>query len=211
MVRPMTIKTIDDTGTFSGYGSVFDVLDSYNDIVEAGAFAASIDRLEKQDEHVRMLWQHNWDEPIGTYPVLREDDKGLYFEGELVLEVQRAREAQALMKHKAVRGMSIGYVPKVSETDRKTGVTTLKEVDLWEISVVTFPANPAAKVVQVRSIRDFERMLTREAGFSRSEAQVIINQGFKALEGTRDAADDETALKSLIENLTQRYSILSGG
>lgn len=206
----MEVKSLSDDGKFAGYGSVFGVKDSYNDIVEKGAFAASLDRMSRDGEFVRMLWQHNWDEPIGVYPVLKEDDHGLYNEGELVMEVQRAKEAHALMKRGALRGMSIGYVPKVSEVDKKSGITVLKEVDLWEISLVTFPANPAAKVTQVRSVRDFERMLTRDAGFSRSEALIIINEGFKALEGTRDAADDEAALKALADNISRSINILTG-
>ena len=146
-----------------------------------------------------MLWQHNSDEPIGVWVVLAEDEKGLYVEGQLLINgVARAKEAYELLVAKAISGMSIGYVPVVWEwqkkEDSRNEIRLLKEVDLWEISLVTFPANTEARVGDVKdlnTLRDIEGFL-RDAGCSRNEAKGIIAQ---IRDVQRDADNDENEEK----------------
>lgn len=172
---PLEIKQIGDDGSFSGYGSVFGNVDHYGDVVEPGAFAKTL--IAKTPA---MLWQHDSMEPIGVWTKIAEDEKGLYMEGKLLTgKVARASEAHELLKAGAIKGLSIGYMPKAWEWSKDgsgDSIRHLKEVDLWEVSLVTFPANEAAVVTSVKSlesIRDVEETL-REAGFSRSEAKALI-------------------------------------
>lgn len=147
----LMLKSLDEAGRFAGYGSVFGLVDSQRDMMLAGAFSRT---LAGRVQQIKLLWQHQQDEPIGVFDVIREDANGLYVEGRLLLEVQRAREAYTLLKEGAVRGLSIGYSPVRYTTDGKTGVRKLAEVELWEISLVTFPANEAAQVTVVKQLTD---------------------------------------------------------
>lgn len=151
MAFALNVKSIDNDGRFAGYASVFDVVDNQRDVMMKGAFAAT---LKKGAGAVKLLWQHQQDEPIGVFEKVFEDAYGLYVEGKLLLDVQKAREAHALMKAGAVSGLSIGYSPvryKISDE----GVRLLAEVDLFEVSLVTFPANNAATITVVKA--DSER------------------------------------------------------
>jgi len=143
----LMLKNLDEAGRFAGYGSVFGLVDSQRDLMLPGAFSRT---LSGRVSEIKLLWQHLQDEPIGVFDVIREDASGLYVEGRLLLEVQRAREAYALLKEGVVRGLSIGYSPVRYTIDKKTGVRKLAEVELWEISLVTFPANEAAQVTMVK-------------------------------------------------------------
>lgn len=174
---PLEIKELSDDGSFSGYGSVFGNVDYYGDVVEAGAFTKTL-----AAKMPAMLWQHDSAEPIGVWTKIAEDEKGLYMEGRLLTgKVSRASEAHELLKAGAVKGLSIGYMPKAWEwlkDHNGDSIRHLKEIDLWEVSLVTFPANEAAVVTSVKSlesIRDIEETL-REAGFSRSEAKSLISR-----------------------------------
>jgi HK97 family phage prohead protease len=123
-----------------------------------------------------MLWQHDSGKPIGIYTSIEEDNKGLKLEGKLLIDdVSQAKEAYALLKAGAINGLSIGYVPLAweYETRKEKQVRVLKEIDLWEISLVTFPANPKAMVGNVKSIREAETYL-RDAGLGRTEAKAVI-------------------------------------
>lgn len=144
----LQLKHLDENGAFSGYGSIFNVVDSQQDMILPGAFRNTI-RDGAAD--IKLLWQHNFDEPIGIFTLLREDARGLYVEGKLLLDVQRAKEAHSLLKAGALGGLSIGYVPVRHHIDGETGVRVLEEVALYEISLVTFPANEQARVSQVKS------------------------------------------------------------
>lgn len=207
---PFEIKTISETGAFSGYASVFGNEDLWGDIVVAGAFSKSI--AEKKPA---MLWQHNSDEPIGVWVVLAEDERGLYVEGQLLINgVARAKEAYELLVAKAISGMSIGYVPVVWEwqkkEDSRNEIRLLKEVDLWEISLVTFPANTEARVGDVKdlnTLRDIEGFL-RDAGCSRNEAKGIIAQ---IRDVQRDADNDENEEKKAIREALMSLKITIGG
>ncbi len=142
------IKSLATDGTFAGYASVFDVVDSQQDVVMAGAFRNS---LKARKQPVQLLWQHQWESPIGVIESLFEDARGLYIKGKLLMEVAQAREAHALLKAGIIRGLSIGYSVKRAQRDPQTGVRQLQEVELWEVSIVTLPANEAAQVTVVKS------------------------------------------------------------
>lgn len=212
LCRRLELKAMDDTGGFDGYASVFGVEDSYRDVVMPGAFTRTLAEHKKRNTMPKLLWQHDPSAPIGIFEEMYEDTYGLKVKGKLLLDVEKGREAYTLLKHKAVDGISIGYSTRRYEIvdDRSSnmdGVRKLLDVDLWEASLVTFPANEAALVMGVKgelpTERELERWLTREAKFSRSEAATIIRDGFKALQRQRDAAgcDDDKNQLALFELL----------
>ncbi|GEP06029.1 HK97 family phage prohead protease [Methylobacterium oxalidis] len=129
-------------GLFSGYASLFGVPDLGRDVVAPGAFAETL--RARGTMGVRMLWQHDPAEPIGRWLSLAEDARGLRVEGCLNLAVQRAREIDALMREGAVDGLSIGFRTVRAAPDR-AGYRHLRALDLWEISLVTFPLQPGAR------------------------------------------------------------------
>lgn len=193
----LEVKAVKDDGFFSGYGSVFDVVDSYNEIVAAGAFVDSLTERKAKKRPIPVLWQHRLDSPLGVYDVVEEDKKGLYVEGRLLTkDVALARECHALMRAGAISGLSIGYWTRESSYDEKTGIRTLTKLDLEEVSVVTLPANDESRIDAVKlklahgtlpTIAEFER-IQREAGFSRTEAAIIASRGFKHL--LRESEDE---------------------
>jgi uncharacterized protein len=143
---PFTQKSVLETGHFQGYASVFNVVDTQNDIVLPGAFQRSIQGLQKTGNMPKLLWQHQVNNPIGVIHALREDSYGLLISGQLLNDVQQGQEALALLDAGAIKGLSIGY--QVVEASRNAaGVRLLHEVALWEVSLVTFAANPQASVV----------------------------------------------------------------
>jgi HK97 family phage prohead protease len=143
----------DGTG-IEGYASLFGLTDQGGDIVQKGAYAASLKRLEARGDKVRMLWQHDPARPIGVWDEIREDEKGLWVKGRLLPEIAQAREAAALIAAGAIDGLSIGYRTISAERDGK-GRRLLSEVELWEVSLVTFPMLAEAKVGK-NSDRAFE-------------------------------------------------------
>ena len=188
---PMEIKEISDEGYFSGYGSVFDVIDDWDDVIVRGAFAETL-----QKKTPGMLWQHDSAEPIGVYERIREDEIGLWLEGRLLLDIEKGREAYILLKNRAIRGLSIGFLPLAWEWETRDNrrVRVLKDIDLWEVSLVTFPANSKAVVDEVKTIRGFEGFL-RDLGYSKTEACAVL-AALKA-DGRRDA-DAEDAKKAAV-------------
>ena len=197
-----------DRGTFTGMASTFGNIDEVGDIILPGAFKGAI----KNPRKIRMLWQHRSDTPIGTWEDLRETEKGLEAKGRLILGVQQGREAFELMRARAVDALSIGFRignrERDIDFDRETGVRRLKRIDLMEISVVTFPANPKARIQRVKSlnadtiktIRDFEAFLRDVGGFSHGAAKQIASQGFKAEPDPRDEAGLEKLAAALKRN-----------
>jgi HK97 family phage prohead protease len=196
----------DGTGAFEGYASIFGNIDQGGDIVERGAFK---DIVKGRDGRVKVLYQHNMRDPIGVAEVA-QDDKGLKFTGQLILESASARGAYALMKGGALDGMSIGFdvLPGGAEI-MKSGVRKLTALKLWEISPVTFGMNGLAGIDSVKSAgqitteREFESFL-RDAGFSKSQALQLVSGGWRALKGLRDAGDEEAAQK-LIQQTTAMF------
>lgn len=182
------MKSVREDGSFEGYASLFGAEDLGRDVVMPGAFRASLSK--RGPRGIKMLYQHDPNEVIGVWLKLREDIRGLFVEGKLLPDVGRSREVLSLMRAGAIDGLSIGYHVVKAKADAKTGLRQLIEVDLWEISVVTFPMLPEARISAVKAARpterEFERWLTRDAGFSRSDARLIIAAGYKAL-NTRDA------------------------
>lgn len=215
----LEIKSLDEKGSFEGYGSIFGNKDSYNDIVVKGAFSGYLAKNKPQS--VKLLWQHNTTEPIGVYDEIYEDDKGLYVRGRLLIEdIARAREAYALMKAGAIDGLSIGFTIDANGSEfAKGGIRKLTSLSLWEISVVTFPANPKAQVANVKenimeditNIRDFENFLRDAGGFSKSQAVAIASHGFvKGLQ--RDAeVSEEPEDKKLSEDIQLILTALRNG
>ncbi len=147
------VKADAATGRFAGYASLFDVVDKDRDVVQRGAFAKSL-RVRPE---VKLLWQHDAKQPIGVFTKIVEDARGLFVEGQLLLEVQAAREAYALLKGGAINGLLIGYRVADYTLDPATGYRRLHAVDLLEISLVTFPANEKAVVGRVKYSPDQPR------------------------------------------------------
>lgn len=199
------IKSVKDDGTFAGYGSVFDVLDSYREIVAPGAFTESL-----QNRMPSLLWQHRSGEPIGVWPVVKEDNIGLQVEGKLALKTSRGAEAYELLKMGAISGLSIGFMTREDSYDKLTNIRTLKKVDLWEVSLVTFPANDSARVQQVKSIESIQTYAAAEAhlresgGFSKREAVALVAR-IKSLQGRSDS-DELGELTALIQRNTSNFN-----
>jgi HK97 family phage prohead protease len=131
-------------GIVTGYASLFNVADLGRDVVMPGAFADSVAR--RRPGGIRMLWQHDPAQPVGRWDAVREDARGLHVRGRLNLEVARARELAALLRDGAIDGLSIGFRAVEAKRDRASGLRRLFRVDLWEVSLVTFPMQPGARV-----------------------------------------------------------------
>lgn len=184
------VKAVNDDGFFSGYCSVFDVKDSYGDVVKKGAYADTIKTWQTKGKMPPILWQHDRGQVIGVWTKLYEDDHGLYGEGRLLIDdVAKAKEAHALMKHGAIDGLSIGYTLNKWAFNEEEDTLELLAVDLKEVSVVTFPANEDSRIDNVKStlqkgelptLSDFEKFL-RDAGFSKSQATAIAGHGLRTL------------------------------
>ena len=129
----------------SGYAAVFGARDHGGDVVERGAYAASLTRMAARGGRIKMLWQHEAKEPIGVWDEVREDERGLWVRGRVLPEVARGREAAALLAAGAIDGLSIGY-RTVKATRDDDGTRRLRELDLWEVSLVTFPMLSEARV-----------------------------------------------------------------
>lgn len=134
----------DDHVSLSGYASVFNCVDSHNDLVVKGAFAKAI-----SSGNIKFLWQHDATQPIGIVNRVREDDHGLYAEVTINSQTQQGREAIALVKQGAINGLSIGF--NIINADYNTkGQREITSLDLWEISLVTFPSNHQAQLSHVK-------------------------------------------------------------
>ena len=136
---------VTDGTRIEGYASYFGACDQGGDIVQSGAYGASLRALSTEGRSVKMLWQHDPAQPIGIWDEVHEDEKGLYVKGRLLLDVAKGREAAALIEAGAIDGLSIGYrTQKASKNDK--GQRLLNELELWEVSLVTFPMLPTARV-----------------------------------------------------------------
>lgn len=191
-------------GTIKGYASLFGVKDQGNDIVQPGAFAASL----ASGRGVKMLWQHDPNYPIGRWTKVIEDERGLYVEGQIALKTQRGAEAYEMLREGIIDGLSIGY--KTQRSKRADGARLLYEVDLWEISVVTFQLLPEGRVDSVKSYEEgnfalFKRTIedaARDAGFPSVEAKAAAAGAVQGLLGARDAAQTSPAdVAALIRQL----------
>ena len=196
----------EEKGLFSGYGSIFNNKDLGNDVVLAGAFAQSIGR--KGAKAVKLLYQHKQDEPIGVFDEIIEDSKGLKVKGRLAMGTQRGKEVYELMKMGAIDGLSIGYRvdDKGYEYDKRRRRRMLKSVDLMEISAVTFPMNPRARIQAVkgaeRTVRDWEQFLRDEGNLSRTEAKAAASAVSKALEQWDAVKEEQPEVLEAIDRFT---------
>ena len=180
-------------GTVEGYGAIFGNIDKGYDLVEAGAFADSL----KGGVKVKMLWQHDPYNPIGVWDEVKEDDKGLWVKGRILADVEKGREATALVKAGAIDGLSIGYRTlefREAKVDDRW-VRVIEKADIWEVSLVTFPMNPEATIDAVKaaamSQREFERQLLRESKMSRSVVSALMRDGFKGVQALSDSGDED--------------------
>lgn len=210
----LEIKSLTDEGVIEGYASIFSNVDQGGDKIMPGAFVDSLAKSRQSGRTVKMLWNHDPSQPIGIWEDLAEDGKGLRGRGRLVMEVPKAREAHALMKAGAIGGLSIGYRTIKAEPDGN--VRLLKQVDLFEVSPVTFPMNDRAKISSVKSEgieeiveklaagdrlteREFERM-AKGLGLSNSQAERAARVHLKGqgepAEAANDVADFLAALRA---------------
>lgn len=202
----LQIKAAGDDGTVEGYGSVFGVRDNYDDVIAKGAFIQSLKDHKAAGTMPAMLWQHDADKPIGVWTEMVEDEKGLRIKGQLAMETVKGKEAHALLKMGALNGLSIGFMSKEWAYDRDTEVRTLTAIDLWEVSLVTFPANEKARVTNVKSAdelqapKDAEKVL-RDAGFSKSDATAFVSRVMRMGEVRRDSVDSTVAAMKSADRL----------
>jgi len=210
---PFEVKSEDvlEDGSFKGYASTFGgEPDSYGDVIVRGAFTESLAKGGRNGFGISLLWQHNPAMPIGVPTILQEDRKGLYIEGKLALRTQLGAEVHELLKIKAVQGMSIGYdtteIKEPNDEQKKLGIKRfLKGINLWEVSLATFPANRNARVTGVKSAieqaqneRELEAAL-RDAGLSASVAKYLVSLCKGSL---RDAEPEkQDVLSALFEQL----------
>ncbi len=204
------IKAIDDAGTFEGYASLFNREDLGHDVILPGAFTDSL--RKRSASGIKLLFHHDPAQPIGVWDTLKEDAKGLYARGRLLPGVARAREVLELMKAGALDGLSIGFKTLSARRDTRTGIRRIAKVDLWEISVVTFPMLPEARIAKVKSRAkilgtpsavEFELWLTRDAGFTSSEARAFLAHGLKGLHALAAARTPTDKLRSTIRAATE--------
>jgi len=146
---PAAFAAIEADGVFSGYASLFGRRDLAGDLVLPGAFADSL--AARGPSGIKLLYQHDPAEPIGVWLDIGEDARGLFVRGRLLREVARGREVLALMRAGALDGLSIGFRTVKARTEPRTGTRRLERIDLWEISVVTFPMLPGARVAAVKA------------------------------------------------------------
>lgn len=205
---PLEIKAEDikEDGTFAGYGSLSDkVPDSYRDIVAQGAFRETLRNGGRNKNGVPMLWQHNRSKIPGVWSSMIEDNAGLKVEGKLALKTTLGSDVYEIMKMGAELGtfqlgMSIGYDAKEVEFDKENRTRTIKRLDLWELSIVTFPAKLGAGVDTVKgieeakTIREIEDAL-RESGHTKTEAQYIIEAVKTSLRESEKKEAEEKALR----------------
>jgi HK97 family phage prohead protease len=198
-------------GEFEGYASVFENTDLGNDVIKTGAFRRSLKKRGVMG--VKLLYQHKSDMPIGVFESIKEDKQGLYVKGKLALKTTAGRDAYELLKMGALDAMSIGFRANPEEVsyDKRTNKRMIGEVDLMEISLVTFPMNPQAKIRSVKgtevTIREWENGMRDAFSLSRSEAKVAakaVHEVFELKTGseTLDVSESNAELVDALKNLT---------
>lgn len=217
----LDLKRVDRTGVFSGYASLFDVADLGRDVIMPGAFRETLQK--RGAGGVKMLFQHDPAQPIGIWTRLVEDTRGLYAEGRLLKDVATAREVEALMRAGVLDGLSIGFRALKSKRDARSGMRRIEAIDLWEISVVTFPMQPDARVTvpppaasvterpffkRLPTEREFERWLTRDAGLTRGEARALMRCGLPGLAALREAGAADESEAALIRVIDQAADLV---
>jgi len=183
-VFKLELKATDDaTGMFEGYAAVFGNEDWYGDVIEPGAFTKTL----QEQPHIPILWQHNTDQPIGLTEEASEDNIGLKVRGKLNMETVQGREAYSLLKQGVVRGLSIGFDTVKREITEE--IRRIKEIRLWEWSLVTFPANPLALVTGVKNAEEVEETIYKAIGACRAAGEKKIALNPALLKQARNAID----------------------
>ena len=210
---PFEIKegSLDESGCFEGYGSTFGGKpDDGGDVVVEGAFVKSLSAGGRNGTGVAMLWQHDPHQPVGVWNELVEDSKGLKVRGQLAVETQLGHDAQVLMKMGALRGLSIGYGIKEYEYNKDKSMRFLKELDLWEISPVTFPMNTRATITSIKAMKEATdprslECALREAGLTRNESKYIVSLCRDSL---REAGEEKDPMEELLELIRTAKTVL---
>ena len=174
------VQAVEGGTEISGYASLFGRVDQGGDVVEPGAYAASLGRVQATGGQVKMLWQHDPSQPIGIWDEVREDARGLWVKGRILSAVEKGREAAALIAAGAIDGLSIGYRTLRSSKNTK-GQRLLSELELWEVSLVTFPMLPSARVGSKSEFRPMGQIL-REMAAAFDGARVELACGKPAPE-----------------------------
>lgn len=181
-------------GTISGYGSVFNVKDSYDDIVAPGAFAETIAKHKADGTSPKFLSEHRAGDFLGDWTEFGEDTKGLWLKGKFDLSSEMAVEKHRHARAGRLDGLSIGFRTIERKYNEDTWERTLLKVDLWEVSLVTFPANADARIDAVKAAgmdeREIEERLTRFAEFSRSAARALMRGGLAELRAKHSAVPE---------------------
>lgn len=208
------LKMQGDTGKFTGYASVFGGVDSYGDTIIKGAFESTLRKNGKP----KMFYNHQWDMPIGKWLVAKEDDHGLYVEGELTPALSRAEDVRAAMKHGTIDGLSIGgYIERGDYDETESGRVIRKWGNLMEVSPVVFPADSAARadasdmkggevleiIEHLETVRDLESFLRDAGGLSKGAAVALTARARQILvQGEPDHGDAEAkALTEFVKRL----------
>ena len=186
------LKFQDEERVVEGYASTFGNTDGVGDVIVMGAFSKSLGSKRQ----VKLFYQHDWKNVIGKIVEIYEDVKGLYIKCQLAKTVM-GEEVYELLKMGALDSFSIGFsIPKGGfEYDSKKNLRYIKEADLFEVSVVSIPANERAMVTAVKSlsgIREFEHLL-KERGFSNSESEIIASKSWQALQSLREVSVEQSA------------------
>jgi len=203
------IKAIGEDGEFSGYASTFGNKDRGGDRVLAGAFRKT---LERGAPAIKMLRDHDHQKIIGEWIEAREDSKGLFVRGRIFKEIPLGAETLFLMRKGQLNSLSIGYRTIDAEYHHQEDVRDLKELDLWEISVVIFPMNEAATIDQVKNdlqAKDIERIL-RDASVPRAFAKMIVNHGFVAAKAklATDCREGDEGVKATASGIEALANLL---
>lgn len=192
-------------GVISGYASRFGMVDQGGDRVMPGAYAKSLQKAMDTGRKIKMLWQHDPTQPIGVWDDVKEDETGLYVKGRIMQNVQKGAEALALIEAGAIDGLSIGY-RTVAAGKAKDGARELKELDLWEVSTVTFPMQEEAVISDIKDMEagnfaGLKKMVERnmrEAGFPPNEAKAAAAACADKVKGMRDAPDLKAAMADFL-------------
>lgn len=224
---PFEVKQDDITeeGNFKGYGAVFGGKpDRKRDIIREGAFKNTLNAGGRNGTGVAMLWQHDSAKPIGIWNSLVENTRGLKVDGQLAVkgfvhptyDVRQATEAYVLLKMRALQGLSIGWgfpqddkgkIKDGSYTiDEKKRIRYVNEIELWEVSPVTFPAKLSATITQVKSIEDAKNereleAILRESGLSKHAAQYLVGFCWPSLREAKEAGDVKNGIDDILAEI----------
>jgi HK97 family phage prohead protease len=206
---PFTVEKAEEDsdqniGRIRGYGSIFGNADSYNEIVSKGAFIKSLN----EGKRIKTLWQHDSSMPIGNWADLKEDNIGLIGDAIMPLDIASVKEKYQMAKAGLVDGLSIGYMIRKNGYEMQdNGTTLLKDLDLREISLVTFPANPLALISNVKNFQFSAFTLEtelREKGFTKSQALEAVIRAFNG-EPLNEKKEDELAIIKSINTLAEAF------